>query len=95
MFGRRFLACIGLVVLCLRTKAQDSPPYVSGLEAAGPYVFAYGLSALVHVYDAETGDLVTRLNRHAYDIALSPDGRTLATAGGGVSLWELSTVLAP
>ncbi|MBK8135745.1 MAG: hypothetical protein IPK52_07900 [Chloroflexi bacterium] len=70
--------------------------YISGLEAAGPYVFAYGLSALVHVYDVKTGDLVTRLNRYAYDVALSPDGRTLATAGGGgVSLWELSTVLAP
>lgn len=70
--------------------------YITGVEAAGPYVFTYGLSALVHIYDAETGGLITRLNRHAYDVALSPDGRTLATAGGGgVSLWDLSTVLAP
>lgn len=67
--------------------------YVTGIEAAGGTIFAYGLDALVHVYDAQTGELIMRLNRHAYDVALSPDGSQLATAGGdGVSLWDMERI---
>ena len=67
----------------------DSRPY-------GPYVVGFGRASLTHIFDAATGELVTSLNRYAYDAAVSPDGRTLATAGGqGVSLWDMDDVLAP
>jgi WD40 repeat protein len=47
----------------------DSRPY-------GPYIVGFGHASLTHIFDAETGDLVTSLNRYSYDVAVSPDGMT-------------------
>ena len=49
----------------------------------------------VHVYDAETGQLVgepLQPKDRIWGLALSPDGRLLATADGrAVRLWELAS----
>ena len=50
---------------------------------------------LVHVFDTNSGELLTTLKGHrgpVVDLAWSPDGRTLATANGAdVKLWNVVT----
>lgn len=75
---------------------SDPGDFITDLTASGAYIIGYGRETLVYVWDAATGDLVTRLNRYGWGVALSPDGRSLATAGGGgVFLWDMADVLAP
>jgi WD40 repeat protein len=66
----------------------------------GKYLLATKIGQ-VSVLDAETGKVIKRLPAHyakIQDMAVSRDGRLLATAGGGdetVSLWRLDRILPP
>ena len=49
----------------------------------------------VRLWNAESGDLERKLEGHTAaavkTVAFSPDGRMLASGGGGISLWDVST----
>jgi WD40 repeat protein len=67
--------------------SPDGSLLISGAEM--PYIDDASLS--VRVWEVATGDLLAELDGHFEnynDIAISPDGRVIATAGGGFACGE-------
>jgi WD40 repeat protein len=46
---------------------------------------------MIRLWDAATGQEIRTIRQPAYGAVFSPDGKTLASVGGGIQLWEVAT----
>lgn len=105
--GRNMLICWNLETLTERWHASthDGVIYSVAVHPSGKYVVSPGYwqassTGLLQIWDAMEGKELVRFDAHMHDvvaIAFSPDGKILATGGGGpggtTRLWDFDQLL--
>lgn len=84
------------VLESVRSTGYADRFYTVSVSPDGRFVAGGSIVTETHLWEIETGKLVTVLNWYAQDLAFSPDGRWLALGNTDlVTLWDLSVFVEP
>lgn len=80
-----------LVLESVKSKGYADRFYTMQVSPDGRFVAGGSIVSEIHIWEIETGELVTVLNWYAKDLAFSPDGQWLAAANTDlVTIWDLA-----